>query len=75
MNFFQEYSLLIAIAVPSLAILGVNAFLMLTGEEGTLLLPSFRRYPPIRTTTDVSPAGAAATAPLAANEEFEREVA
>jgi hypothetical protein len=40
MNFFNEYALLVAVAVPVLAIAGLNAFLWIGGERGTLILPA-----------------------------------
>ena len=40
MNFFNEYALLVAVAVPVLAIAGLNAFLWIGGERGTLMLPT-----------------------------------
>lgn len=40
MEYFREYALLIAVAVPVVAIIGLNLFLALMGERGTLLLPS-----------------------------------
>ena len=40
MNFFNEYALLVAVAVPVLAIVGLNVFLWMGGERGTLLMPT-----------------------------------
>ena len=40
MNFFNEYALLVAVAVPALAIVGLNVFLWIGGERGTLLMPT-----------------------------------
>jgi hypothetical protein len=40
MNFFNEYALLVAVAVPVLAIVGLNVFLWFGGERGTLLMPT-----------------------------------
>ena len=42
MNLFHEYALLVAVAIPVLAIVGLNVYLWLEGERGTLLLPSAR---------------------------------
>jgi hypothetical protein len=39
MNIFDEYALLVAVAIPLLLIAALNMFLVLTGERGTLLLP------------------------------------
>jgi len=47
MEVFNEYSLLIAVAMPVVVIVGINLILALTGETGTLLLPSLRGYPAI----------------------------
>jgi len=38
--FIHDLFLLVAIAVPVLAVLGVNLFLYIGGERGTLLMPS-----------------------------------
>ena len=40
MNLFHEYSLLVAVAIPVLAIVGLNVYLWWGGERGTLLMPS-----------------------------------
>jgi hypothetical protein len=40
MNHFNEYALLVAVAVPVLAIVGLNVFLWYGGERGTLLMPT-----------------------------------
>lgn len=42
MEFFNEYSLLIAITLPVALVAGINVVLSLTGESGTLLLPALR---------------------------------
>ena len=47
MELFQEYALLIAIAVPVWVIVLVNIALYLTGERGTLLLPWVHDFPPV----------------------------
>ena len=47
MNFVNEYALLFAVAAPVVAIVGMNVFLWLGGERGTLLLPGANRYPAI----------------------------
>jgi hypothetical protein len=44
MNYFQEYALLIAVAIPCLAIVGINVYLWGNGERGTLLLPSAENF-------------------------------
>lgn len=77
MDAFQEYALLIAIAIPMVLIAGINVFLALTGERGTLLLPIPE---PLATPgplpMDVRPARQAApTSMQPANDAREREVA
>jgi len=47
MKFIQEYALLIAVATPVLVIVGIQVWLFMTGERGTLLLPSLRRFPSV----------------------------
>ena len=47
MEFLNEYSLLIVVAAPVAIIAGINLVLAMTGESGTLLLPSLRGYPAI----------------------------
>ena len=58
MDFFNEFGLAIAIALPVLVVVGMNAFLALTGETSTLLLPGMSSYPEIRQ------AGAAVQGPV-----------
>ena len=38
--FANEFSLLVAVALPVAVIVGINALLAATGEKGTLLWPS-----------------------------------
>ncbi len=45
MRYFQEYSLLVAIATPVAVIVVMNLVLALRGERGTLLMPLPARYP------------------------------
>jgi len=40
MEFLNEYSLLIAVSLPVAIVAGINFVLAMTGESGTLLLPS-----------------------------------
>lgn len=47
MEFINEYSLLFVVALPVAIVVGINLVLGLTGESGTLLLPSLRGYPSI----------------------------
>ena len=49
MELLNEYSLLIVVAAPVAIIAGINLVLAMTGESGTLLLPSLRGYPAIET--------------------------
>jgi hypothetical protein len=76
MNFFHEFALLIAIAVPVAAIVGMHAFLLLGGERGTLLWPSAR---PLETgfaaVSGFEPERAVATIPACANDEHDRRAA
>lgn len=47
MDFFHEYALLIAIALPVVVIVLIDLALALTGERGTLLLPSLGPFPSV----------------------------
>jgi len=47
MSYFQEYALLVAVAIPILAIVGLNIYLWWEGERGTLLLPSSQGFPAV----------------------------
>lgn len=87
MNPFHEYALLIAVAIPVLAIVGLNVFLWFGGERGTLLLPSARsatvaervgeeRETPLGPVVDTTPAATGPEAALApANDPHARKVA
>jgi hypothetical protein len=75
MEFINEYGLLIAIATPVGAVALVNVLLALSGEHGTLLLPSLRPYPSVTSQSAIvvaepeanePPAPAAAAQPAAA---------
>jgi len=46
-NFINEYALLFAVAMPVVAIVGIQVFLFVSGERGTLLIPGLNRYPSI----------------------------
>ena len=48
MDFFNEFGLAIAVALPVLVIVGMNAFLAFTGESSTLLLPGMSSFPEIK---------------------------
>lgn len=77
MEAFQEYALLIAIAIPMVLIAGLNMFLALTGERGTLLLPIPEPLAtPAVMPMDVQPARSAAPMSMSpANDARVREVA
>ena len=47
MSFFQEYSLLFAVAIPIVVLVGINVYLWWEGVSGTLLLPSLKRFPAV----------------------------
>ena len=81
MNAIHDYALLFAIAVPLVAVIGLNIFLYVGGERGAGLFPSSRPFPvedldatqpaPAYTvTSEVTTSGA-----TAANDEVERRVA
>lgn len=82
-NFFNEYALLVAVAVPVLALVGLNVFLWMGGERGTLLLPSkYERvtFPAAIETapevvTDETPAATGTAVAAPANDEEARKAA
>lgn len=81
MNFVNEYALLFAVALPVVAIVGIQVYLFVSGERGTLLVPGLNRYPSIEygksaKATQVVPA-AFTKAPVAepSNDEMERQAA
>jgi hypothetical protein len=43
----HEAALLIAVAIPVAAVAGLNLWLLVSGERGTLLLPHLGRFPTI----------------------------
>jgi len=82
MNHFNEYALLVAVAVPVLAIVGLNVFLWIGGERGTLLVPttqdrlSAREEAPAATAvTDETPAATGKSIDVPANDEQARRAA
>ena len=78
MNFINEYALLFAVSLPVATIVGIQVFLMFTGERGTGILPGFNRYPSIAYTRAEKPTLPAETKALfaeAANDEMERQAA
>ena len=75
MNFFQEFALLFAVAVPVLTVAGHNLVLAFLGEEGTLLLPSLAPYPAIITVSCEAPAATGEVSGEPANEPMHRAAA
>ena len=74
MNAIHEYALLFAIAVPLVAVIGLNLFLYIGGERGAGLLPSSRPFPVEDLDATVpAPALPVAPATAAANDDAERE--
>lgn len=62
MTIFQEYALLIAVAIPVLALAGLNVVLWIGGERGTLLMPAVGDHS--RATPAIEPAESATAAPV-----------
>ena len=60
MGFFEEYALLIAVALPAGIVAGMNLLLYLAGERGTLLLPGVHAFPPV----DIEPPAAPEARPF-----------
>ena len=58
MNALLEYAPLAALLSPVFVLVGLNAWLALKGEEGTLLMPSRRPFPAITLPSMASPAPA-----------------
>ena len=89
MNYFEEYALLVAVAIPVIAIVGLNVYLWSEGERGTLLVPSSQALPklidldqpmeePVPIGYEAAPATTSADRPrgaFAANDTHERQVA
>jgi len=71
MDFANTYGLLVAVSAPVSILVGMNAWLYLRGERGTLLLPSLGGWPAVRTEAPAAlePAPAAAPTQAAANED------
>lgn len=71
----NEYALLAAFLFPVLVLGAINLLLALSGESGTLLLPSLRGYPKVELEEAVAPAAEPAqmqaTGAEAANNEVE----
>ena len=83
MNFVNEYALLFAVAIPVVAIVGIQVYLYACGERGTLLVPGLNSYPSIEygrteaaAATQVAPASFSETVSAEpSNDEMERQVA
>ena len=85
MNFINEYALLFAVALPVVSIVGIQVFLFVTGERGTLLVPGLNRYPSIEFQSKsaavvmkpapMPAASSAAVATESSNDELVREAA
>ena len=79
MNFVNEYALLVAVALPVVAIVGIQVYLFACGERGTLLVPGLNTYPSIeygKQATQVAPATFSETAIAEpSNDEMERQAA
>ena len=54
MSFFQEYSLLFAVAMPVAAVVLIEAGLWLSGERGASLLPRLSRYPAVMSQAEIA---------------------
>ena len=55
MNFFPEYALLFAVAIPLAVLIGINIGLWFGGERDTLLLPRMNSFPTGEVRTEASP--------------------
>lgn len=54
MSFFQEYSLLFAVAIPVAVVVLIEAVLWLSGERGASLLPGLTRYPSVMSQAQIA---------------------
>jgi len=77
MNVVNEFALLFAVAIPVVTVFGLNVYLAMKGEEGTLLLPSLASFPSIPIDRRVAevPAFAEVKKVVAANDEEVLEAA
>ena len=71
MSFFQEYSLLFAVAIPVAVVVVIEAALWLSGERGASLLPGLTRYPTVMSNAEIA-AQMVAAEPIAVMPELER---
>ena len=72
MTFMNEYGLLVAAALPVLTIVGIQVFLFVSGERGTLILTGFNRYPSVASVTKRGEVIAMPVSVDSSNDEFER---
>ncbi|HET7729463.1 MAG TPA: hypothetical protein VFK48_05475 [Usitatibacter sp.] len=70
MSFFQEYSLLFAVAVPVAVVVLIEVALWLSGERGASLLPGLSRYPTVMSQAEIA-AQMVAAEPIAVMPETE----
>ncbi|HET7731105.1 MAG TPA: hypothetical protein VFK48_13840 [Usitatibacter sp.] len=54
MSFFQEYSLLFAVAIPVAVVVLIEGALWLSGERGASLLPGLSRYPTVMSQAEIA---------------------
>lgn len=54
MSFFQEYSLLFAVAIPVAVVVVIEVALWLSGERGASLLPGLSRYPTLMSQAEIA---------------------
>ena len=54
MNFFHEYSLLFAVAIPVAVVVLIEVALWLSGERGASLLPALSRYPTVISKAEIA---------------------
>jgi hypothetical protein len=54
MSFFQEYSLLFAVATPVAVVVLIEVALWLSGERGASLLPALSRYPTVMSKAEIA---------------------
>jgi hypothetical protein len=54
MSFFQEYSLLFAVAIPVAVVVLIEVALWLSGERGASLIPGLSRYPTVMSQAEIA---------------------
>ena len=80
MNNFHDYAVLFAVSLPVILIVGIQVFLFVSGERGTLLIPGLQRFPSVDTPVAIEEiavreVGAEHTARLSANGHLVEEAA